>query len=51
MRPLQLSPESAVKLAAHLKVPVEHLVHMPQHILLAELTKLAQKEDTKDEEA
>lgn len=44
MRPLQLSPETAQKLAEHLKVPIEHLVHMPQHILLAELTALSKKE-------
>lgn len=47
MRPLQISPETAIKLSQMLKVPVEHLMHMPQHILmqkLAELTKLQQQE-------
>lgn len=41
MRPLQISPDTAVKLAAHLKVPVEHLMHMPQHLLIAKLAELA----------
>jgi hypothetical protein len=44
MRPLQISPETAVKLAAQLKVPLEHLMHMPQHILLAKLAELAKSE-------
>lgn len=41
MRPLQISPETAVKLAKELNVPLEHLMHMPQHILLAKLAELA----------
>ncbi|GAA3322208.1 YycC family protein [Ectobacillus funiculus] len=32
MRPLQLSPETAIKLAEALNVPLEQLMHMPQHI-------------------
>jgi len=44
LRPLQISPETAVKLAAKLKVPLEHLMHMPQHILLAKLAELAKEE-------
>ena len=44
MRPLQISPETAVKLAAKLNVPLEHLMHMPQHILLAKLAELAKSE-------
>lgn len=43
MKPLQISPETAQKLANKLNVPLEHLMHMPQHILmqkkLAELAK------------
>jgi hypothetical protein len=50
MRPLQISPETAVKLAEQLKVPLEHLMHMPQHILLAKLAELA-KNDTAAEQA
>lgn len=44
MRPLQISPETAQKLAKELNVPLEHLMHMPQHILLQKLTELGQKD-------
>lgn len=44
MKPLPISPETAQKLAARLKVPLEHLMHMPQHILLQKIAELA-KED------
>ncbi|SCW66454.1 YycC-like protein [Paenibacillus tianmuensis] len=43
MRPLQISPETAQKLAKELNVPIEHLMHMPQHILLQKLAELAGK--------
>jgi len=43
MRPLQISPETAQKLAKELNVPLEHLMHMPQHILLQKLAELARK--------
>lgn len=49
MRPLPLSPETAQKLAKQLNIPLEHLMHMPQHILmqkLAELAKTAKEEQT-----
>ncbi len=38
---MQISPETAIKLSEMLKVPVEHLMHMPQHILLAKLSELS----------
>lgn len=41
MKPLQISPETAQKLAEQLKVPLEHLMHMPQHILLQKLAELS----------
>ncbi|MCS7463527.1 YycC family protein [Paenibacillus doosanensis] len=41
MKPLQISPETAQKLAKQLNVPLEHLMHMPQHILLQKLAELA----------
>lgn len=44
MPPLKISADTAVKLAAKLKVPIEHLMHMPQHILLQKIAELA-KED------
>lgn len=46
MKPLQISPDTAIKLAAELKVPIEHLMHMPQHILLQKIAELAKKEST-----
>lgn len=45
MKPLQISPETAVKLSEMLKVPLEHLMHMPQHILLQKLAELAKQQD------
>lgn len=44
MRPLQISPETAIKLAEALKVPIERLMHMPQHILIQKLAEMAQNE-------
>ncbi|MDR7075142.1 YycC family protein [Bacillus sp. EB106-08-02-XG196] len=40
MKPLQLSPETAIKLAEKLNVPIEQLMHMPQHILIQKLMEL-----------
>ncbi|MCM3760157.1 YycC family protein [Halalkalibacter oceani] len=48
MRPLQISAETAQKLAESLQVPIEQIMHMPQHILLAKLAELEKKEK-KDE--
>ncbi|MBN3525430.1 YycC family protein [Paenibacillus apiarius] len=42
MRPLQISADTALKLSKALGVPVEQLMHMPQHILLKQLAELAQ---------
>ena len=44
MRPLQISPETAIKLAESLRVPIEQLMHMPQHILLQKLGELAKSQ-------
>ncbi len=41
MRRMPLSAETAVKLAEYMKVPLEHLMHMPQHILLQKLGEMA----------
>jgi hypothetical protein len=43
-KPLQISPDTAIKLSEQLKVPIEHLMHMPRHILLQKLAELAAKE-------
>jgi tRNA A37 threonylcarbamoyltransferase TsaD len=53
MQPLQISAETAQMLAKKLGVPLEHIMHMPKHILLQrmmELTKEAESnEDTQSE--
>ncbi|MFS0873009.1 YycC family protein [Paenibacillus xylanilyticus] len=47
MKPLQISADTAVKLAESLGVPLEHLMHMPQHILLQKIAELAKEEASK----
>ncbi|MBB3112916.1 plasmid maintenance system antidote protein VapI [Paenibacillus phyllosphaerae] len=42
-RPLQISPETALRLSKELNVPLEHLMHMPKHILMQKLAELAAK--------
>ncbi|MFX3625144.1 MAG: YycC family protein [Ectobacillus sp.] len=44
MRPLQISPETAIKLSKSLNIPLEQLMHMPQHILIQKLAQLDKKE-------
>ncbi|MCL6585237.1 MAG: YycC family protein [Anoxybacillus sp.] len=40
MRPHQISLETAQKLAKALGVPLEQVMHMPQHILIQKLMEL-----------
>jgi plasmid maintenance system antidote protein VapI len=47
LRPLQISPETAIKLAEALNIPLEQLMHMPQHILLQKMDELNKKEEDK----
>ncbi len=49
MQPLQISAETAIKLSEQLKIPIEHLMHMPKHILLQKLAELAAEEQKKDD--
>lgn len=49
MRPLQISPETAIKLSKQLGVPLEHLMHMPQHILMQKIAELAGSEQKSPE--
>lgn len=49
MKPLQISPETAQILAKKLNVPLEHLMHMPQHILMEKLAQLAEAESKKED--
>lgn len=44
MRPLQISADTAVKLADKLNIPLEQLMHMPQHILMQKLAEMAKDE-------
>lgn len=47
----QLSPETAIKLAKELGIPIEQLVHTPRHIVLAKLAELAKRQtDEADQE-
>ncbi|BBH24764.1 hypothetical protein Back11_61090 [Paenibacillus baekrokdamisoli] len=48
-KPLQLSAETAVKLSKELNVPLEHLMHMPKHILLQKLAELAKNSNNAPE--
>ncbi|GIO93099.1 MULTISPECIES: YycC family protein [Paenibacillus] len=52
MRPLQISPETAVTLSKQLGVPLEQLMHMPQHILMQKIAELAKndKEEPQSEQ-
>lgn len=47
MRPLQISAETAIRLSKALNVPIEQIMHMPQHILIQKMMELekAEKED------
>ncbi|WP_209120973.1 YycC family protein [Alkalihalobacillus sp. BA299] len=49
MKPLQISAETAQKLAEKLNVPLEQIMHMPQHILVAKLAE-AEAAEKKDRE-
>lgn len=42
MRPHQISLETAQKLAKALGVPLEQVMHMPQHILIQKLMEAEQ---------
>ncbi len=45
MKPLQISPETALKLAEKLNLPLEQIMHMPQHILIQKMMELEKKEN------
>lgn len=46
MKPLQISPETAITLSKQLGVPLEHLMHMPQHILLQKIAELSKRQNS-----
>lgn len=47
MKPLQISAETAIRLSKALNVPIEQIMHMPQHILVQKMIELekAEKEE------
>jgi tRNA A37 threonylcarbamoyltransferase TsaD len=45
MKPLQISPETALKLAEKLNLPLEQIMHMPQHILIQKMIELEKDEN------
>jgi hypothetical protein len=44
MKPMQISAETAIKLSEQLKLPIEQIMHMPKHILIAKLAELEAKQ-------
>jgi tRNA A37 threonylcarbamoyltransferase TsaD len=49
MKPLQISAETAQALSKKLNVPLEHLMHMPKHILLQKIAELSREESNTEE--
>jgi len=45
-RPLQISPDTAIKLSQELNIPLEQLMHMPKHILLQKLAQITANQAT-----
>ncbi|KAF0824703.1 YycC family protein [Cytobacillus firmus] len=45
MKPLQISPETALNLAEKLNLPHEQIMHMPQHILIQKMMELEKEEN------
>lgn len=50
MKPLNISLETAQKLSAQFNMPIEHILHMPRHMLLQKLAELAKAEKAQKEE-
>ncbi|MGO0170732.1 YycC family protein [Bacillus licheniformis] len=44
MKPLQISAETAQKLSETLNLPLEQIMHLPQHILLAKIAEIENKD-------
>ncbi|MBM7660909.1 tRNA A37 threonylcarbamoyltransferase TsaD [Bacillus mesophilus] len=45
MKPLQISAETAVMLSKKLGVPLETIMHMPQHILIQKLMEVQNEQN------
>jgi tRNA A37 threonylcarbamoyltransferase TsaD len=48
MRPLQISAETAQRIAQALDVPIEQIMHLPQHILVQKLVEIEREEAKKE---
>jgi len=46
----QLSPDTAIKLAKELGIPIEQLVHTPRHIVMQKLAEIAARANEQDNE-
>jgi tRNA A37 threonylcarbamoyltransferase TsaD len=44
VKPLQISPKTALKLSEKLNLPLEQIMHMPQHILIQKMIELEKEE-------
>ncbi|MDG5790111.1 YycC family protein [Evansella sp. AB-P1] len=44
MRPNQISLETAQMISKKLKMPLEHVMHTPPHIIMAKLKEVEEKE-------
>ena len=44
MKPLHISPETAIKLSKALNVPIEQIMHIPTPILLKKMAELEKSE-------
>lgn len=51
MQPNQISADTAQMLAKKLGVPLEHIMHMPKHILVQKMMELAQEDAAKANQA
>jgi tRNA A37 threonylcarbamoyltransferase TsaD len=47
MRPLQISLQTAQKLSKALNMPIEQIMHMPQHVLIQKLLEIEKNEQQK----
>ncbi|MCM3665431.1 YycC family protein [Mesobacillus subterraneus] len=45
MKPLHISAETAIKLSEKLGMPIERIMHMPQHILMQKLVELEKEQE------
>jgi hypothetical protein len=45
MKPLHISAETAIKLSEKLGMPIERIMHMPQHILIQKIVELEKEQE------